>query len=110
MLFGNSCGGTGMSSGQSVASSAAATFQNCSQNYLSMCEEQPKQEFDMGTEWGRKEQSKVYTVEFERGCLAQSFDIYYASRESLIAMGVPIHNVLSVNIPQSFPDKYAKTT
>ena len=52
MLFGNSCGGTGMSSGQSVASSAAGTFQNCSQNYLSMCEEQPKQEIRYGNRMG----------------------------------------------------------
>ncbi len=64
-------------------------------------------DFDMGTEWGRKERSKVKTVAFERGCLAQSLDIYYASREALIAMGVPITNELTANLPQSFPDKYA---
>jgi len=67
----------------------------------------PVADFDMGTEWGRKERSKVKTVSFERGCLAQSFDIYYASREALIAMGVPITNELTANLPQSFPDKYA---
>ena len=67
----------------------------------------PVADFDMGTEWGRKERSKVKTVAFERGCLAQSFDIYYASREALIAMGVPITNELTANLPQSFPDKYA---
>lgn len=64
--------------------------------------------FDMGTEWGRKEQSKVHTVNFDRGCLAHSLDIYYASRESLIEMGVPITNQLKINVPQSFPEKYAK--
>ena len=63
-------------------------------------------DFDMGTEFGRKERSKVKTVSFERGCLAQSFDIYYASREALIAMGVPITNELQVNLPQSFPTTY----
>ena len=68
--------------------------------------EQPK--FDMGTEWGRKEHSKVNTVSFERGCQAQSFDIYYASRESLIAMGVPLFNELQVGLPQSFPNGYAQ--
>ena len=70
--------------------------------------EMPKQEFDMGTEWGRKERSLVKTVTFDRGCLAQSFDIYYASREALIAMGVPVTNELQVNLPQSFPTQYAE--
>ncbi len=65
-----------------------------------------KENFDMGTEFGRKETSKVQNVSFDRGCLAQSFDIYYASRESLISMGVPINNILSTNLPQSFPNEY----
>lgn len=70
---------------------------------------EPKAEFDMGTEWGRKEKSKVNTIPFDKGALACSIDIYYASREALIAMGVPIINVLSAaNLPQSFPDKYAQ--
>jgi hypothetical protein len=76
-------------------------------NSLDFCASAAAPDFDMGTEWGRKERSKVKTVAFERGCLAQSFDIYYASRESLIAMGVPITNELTANLPQSFPDKYA---
>lgn len=70
--------------------------------------EQPKAEFDMGTEWGRKEHSKVNTVPFDKGALACSIDIYYASREALIAMGVPITSALTANLPQSFPDKYAQ--
>lgn len=64
--------------------------------------------FDMGTEWGRKETSKVNTVSFSRGCLAHQLDIYYASRESLLEMGVPLTNELKVNLPQSFPGKYAE--
>lgn len=66
----------------------------------------PTPEFDMGTEWGRREQSKVHTVQFDRGCLARSMEIYYASRDQLIRMGVPIQNVLSV--PQAFPSAYAE--
>jgi hypothetical protein len=64
--------------------------------------------FDMGTEWGRKEESKVHNVEFERGNLLQSLDIYYASRESLIEMGIIVKKELKVGLPQSFPSKYAK--
>lgn len=66
----------------------------------------PVREFDMGTEFGRAERSKITNVSFERGSLAQSFDIYYASREALIAMGVPITNELKINLPQSFPGTY----
>lgn len=73
-----------------------------------LCASPEPKGFDMGTEWGRKEQSKVHTVNFEKGCLAHSLDIYYASRESLLEMGVPLNNNIKVNLPQSFPEKYAK--
>ncbi len=75
-------------------------------NYCASVPQSSTENFDMGTCWGKTEHSKVQNVSFERGCLAQSFDIYYASRESLISMGVPIHNTLSTNLPQSFPNKY----
>jgi len=45
-------------------------------------------------------------VDFDRGCLAKSFDIYYASRTALISMGVPMENVLKSNLPQSFSGQY----
>lgn len=102
------------------ASAAAPTNYLCSTNCTpiendldwmqpeySRSPEPDKATFDMGTEWGRKERSKVRTVSFERGALAQSMDIYYASREALIAMGVPIETGLSANLPQSFPNTYA---
>lgn len=95
----------------SVAAAAGGLYGEGRFGYADMeCErEQPKAEFDMGTEWGRKERSKVRNIAFDRGCLAQSFDIYYASREALIAMGVPITNELAVNsLPQSFPNGYAQ--
>ena len=69
-------------------------------------QEKPKG-FDIGTEFGKREKSKVEVVDFERGCQAYYVDIFYASRESLIEMGVPINNTLKVNyLPQSFPNKY----
>ena len=76
-------------------------------NFVSYSQEIKPKGFDMGTEWGRKETSKVITVDFDRGFLAHSFDIYYASKESLIEMGIPLTNELQVNLPQSFPKKYA---
>lgn len=65
--------------------------------------------FDMGTKWGESKESKVVEVDFEKGILAISTDIFYASRQSLIDMGVPIGNEKQVNFPTSFADsKYAK--
>ena len=84
---------------------------NCSDNNVLQQQsqnsyEQSKEAFDMGTEFGRRETSKVYNVSFERGDFAQAFDIYYASRESLINMGVPLTNKLATNLPQSFSGGY----
>lgn len=65
--------------------------------------------FDMGTEWGKRETSKVQTIDFERGCEAHYVDIYYASRDSLIEIGVPLSNNIKVSrFPESFPSKYAQ--
>lgn len=63
--------------------------------------------FDMGSTWGQKVQSKVVETTFEKGLLSFSTDIYYASRQALIDMGVPIYNQTQVSFPQSFPKKYA---
>ncbi len=64
-------------------------------------------DFDMGSTWGQKIESKVTEIPFERGALVYSVDIYYASRQSLIDMGVPINTGNQVSFPQSFPKKYA---
>lgn len=63
--------------------------------------------FDMGSTWGQKVESKVVETDFEKGCLAFNLDIYYASRQNLIDMGVPINVGHQVSFPQSFPNKYA---
>lgn len=64
--------------------------------------------FDLGTKYGEAKESKVVEVEFERGILVLSTDIYYASRESLIEMGVPMGTEKQVSFPQSFKgNKYS---
>jgi hypothetical protein len=67
------------------------------------------QNFDMATKWGNKVESKVTNVEFERGGLVYTQDIYYASRQSLIEMGIPMtsHQKIAKG-PESFPGNYAK--
>ncbi len=65
--------------------------------------------FDMETQWGSSRNYKVKEVEFERRNVVHSFDIYYASRESLIAMGIDLSTEKRVSFPESFKEnKYAK--
>lgn len=69
----------------------------------------PVLSFDMETQWGESKQYKVKEITFERKNIIYRFDIYYASRESLIAMGVDLGTEKRVNFPESFkPSKYAK--
>lgn len=63
--------------------------------------------FDMGSDWGTSKESRVVDATFERGNLVSSIDIYYASRESLIEMGVPLRQEGKVNLPKSFPGGFA---
>lgn len=99
----------GMSSGNTAGLSGRGSsdkaFLNSSQQYSTPIKSET---FDMGTQFGRAEKSKVKTVEFERGYLAKTFNIYYASRQSLIDMGVPITTGLQVNLPKSFPGTYCE--
>lgn len=65
--------------------------------------------FDMGTKWGESKESRVIEVEFEKGSLVLNTNIYYASRQSLVEMGVPLGNEKQVSFPEPFADsKYAK--
>ncbi|HOT88701.1 MAG TPA: hypothetical protein PLC59_00265 [Bacteroidales bacterium] len=65
--------------------------------------------FDMGTKWGNSKESPVIEVEFNRGNLSYSTNIYYASRKSLLEMGVPMDNKKQVSFPKPFKNrKYAK--
>jgi hypothetical protein len=64
--------------------------------------------FDMGTRFGEAKESRVIEVEFEKGILTFTTNIYYASRQSLIEMGVPMGNEKQVSFPEPFKDsKYA---
>jgi len=60
------------------------------------------QGFDMGTRYGESKESRVIEVEFEKGILALTTNIYYASRESLVEMGVPLGNEKQVSFPEPF--------
>lgn len=65
--------------------------------------------FDVGTKFGEAKESRVIEVEFEKGILALTDNIYYASRQSLIEMGVQMGNEKQVSFPEPFTDgKYAK--
>ena len=64
--------------------------------------------FDMGSGWGSAKDSKITEVEFVRGDIVFTTEIYYASRESLIEMGVSLKQEGKVNLPKSFPGGFAK--
>jgi hypothetical protein len=64
---------------------------------------------DMGTEFSDKEISdNVKNVEFEKGALECEWEIYYASKGSLIEMGVSVEKEVSVAFPSAFPTKFCK--
>ena len=86
------------------ATSNVLRAMNCS----TKVDEKPRG-FDMGTKWGEAKESRVVEVEFERGVVVLTTNIYYASRQSLLEMGVPLGNEKQVSFPEPFADsKYAK--
>jgi len=110
---GCSGGGTSMSSGPQLKSTDRASLRdrfNRVRTTAYNAHTQPAEKFDMGTEWGDSKYSPTVKVDFERKSLVLGVDIFYASREALIEMGVPItsHRMVSQPTPQSFPSSYAK--
>lgn len=70
---------------------------------------QEKINFDLGTEFSKKEiEDKIKTVEFKKGTFEQQIDIFYASRQALLDMGVPLEKQSYVAFPSSFPTNYCK--
>jgi hypothetical protein len=75
---------------------------------LGLCSMPEPKGFDMGTKFGESKESKVIEVDFEKGTLIlPTTNIYYASRQSLIEMGIPLGCEKQVSFPEAFPDKYA---
>jgi hypothetical protein len=101
------CGGTSCSSGPTYNASIHNKGLSSKGSGQMKCSNSPLRSFDMGSTWGQKIESKVVETDFEKGCLTFNLDIYYASRQSLIDMGVPINVGHQVSFPQSFPNKYA---
>jgi hypothetical protein len=80
-------------------------------NFCSNASTQPPSPlgFDIGTNFGDAKESRVIEVEFEKGMLALTSNIFYASRKSLLEMGVPLGNEKQVSFPEPFNGtKYAK--
>ena len=98
----NFMGNASSAQGSTAAQDNLLRAMNCSQNAQPLG-------FDMGTKWGEAKESRVIEVEFEKGILALTTNIYYASRQSLIEMGVPLGNEKQVSFPEPFKDgKYAE--
>lgn len=86
----------------------------CSCSMLSSVEDsgdivQDMAAFDLGTEFSKKEvEDKVNEVEFEIGTELKLIEIYYASRQALVKMGVPVQKEGQVVFPKAFPSKFCK--
>jgi len=60
--------------------------------------------FDLGTEFSNKEIIDVVTnTTFEKGELLEEIIIFYASKQNLLNMGVPLYSEPKIYIPQAFP-------
>lgn len=62
---------------------------------------EPSNHFDMGTGWGQKKDSKITYIDFERGNLLGTIEIFYASRGSLIDMGIDLIERSKIVYPKS---------
>jgi hypothetical protein len=97
----------GRGNGSTVADFASTGTVSCASLNYSNTTSNVLRSFDMGSGWGKSKESKVTSTEFSRGNRHERFEIYYASREALIDMGVIQPKVNQVAFPKSFP-KYAK--
>ncbi len=80
-----------------------ALYVGPSASYSATTESKPAEAaFDMGTTWGTKREDKVVTTEFLYGDEIATLEFYYASREALKAMGIPLVNQREVSMPQAF--------
>jgi hypothetical protein len=99
------CSGRGMSAGsQSLGESAS--YSACASAGMDMAAAQPAS-FDMGTTWGSVREDKTTEVPFSYGAELGNIEFYYASREALKAMGIPLIQMKA--LPQAFADsKFAQ--
>lgn len=65
-------------------------------------------DFDLGTAWGQRVLDKVEYVDFERGDIAETIVIYYASRDVLLSQGVSLVVKKAISFPNAFPAQYCK--
>ena len=72
-------------------------LRSCSLNEV---QQKPSDHFDMGSTFGQSKESKVEDVDFEKGVFLGEINIYYASRESLKEMGIPLESVNKIVFPQ----------
>jgi hypothetical protein len=56
--------------------------------------------FDTGTSWGKKQEDKVKHVVFHKNLVISEMVLYYASRESLIEMGLDLSDRPSIGLTQ----------
>lgn len=95
---------------ESYLSCKESNYTSCCNNTLQCSSQEESNNFDIGTRFSKIEvQDKVSDTEFIIGNLLDTTIIFYASKNSLISMGVPIHKeVQIVKMPNAFPSNFCK--
>lgn len=83
-----------------------SSLSNCSNSSSNSSLSKTVDNFPLGVGWSDIKQSTVTSTSFQRDTIIHKVEIFYATRESLINMGVPLKNELKVSFPKSFPKKY----
>jgi len=108
ILFGNSSDTLGLSQVRGLMNTVVPTNNvdnSCcteSSKYYSV--ENKEASFDMGTTWGSKKRDSAVEIDFEKGNLFSEINLYYASRQGLINMGVPLTKETYISLPKGFKD------
>lgn len=95
------------SSGNDIGTCKLSSGSQSSIRQVNCCLTSSTPSFNMGTTWGDKVTDKVVEVSFERGCLDTEFEIFYASKNSLIKAGVKLTKEKEVVVPKAFPSPFA---
>lgn len=71
------------------------------------CQQSETPSFDVGTEWGKTQEDRVYKTDFDWSNDEISFSLFYASRESLLEAGIELESKKKVTrMPQAFGEEY----
>lgn len=99
-IFYNSSGTFNLGEYQTINSTSSYGVSNLKNKKSSITQDS----FDLGVGMGKKTESHVVSVDFKRGVFLGKTTFYYASRSSLIDLGIDVEKKPKVRLPQAFTD------